>query len=59
MVRVDTIGQYNTPDVVEKSLRLEAFLVRDYADTQEELYDFAVPRLRSGALPLILVRAIS
>ncbi|MFF4018493.1 NADP-dependent oxidoreductase [Streptomyces sp. NPDC001843] len=60
VVRVGTIGQYNTPDappvlfnhadVVEKSLRIEGFLVRDYADAQEELYEFAVPHLRSGAL---------
>ncbi|MYX99520.1 zinc-binding dehydrogenase [Streptomyces sp. SID486] len=60
VVRVGTIGQYNTPDVppvrfdhtavVEKSLRIEGFLVRDHEDAQEELYDFAVPHLRSGAL---------
>lgn len=60
VVRVGTIGQYNTPDappvlfnhadVVEKSLRIEGFLVRDHADVQEELYEFAVPHLRSGAL---------
>ncbi|MFI0808289.1 NADP-dependent oxidoreductase [Streptomyces echinatus] len=60
VVRVGTIGQYNTPeappvlfdhaDVVEKSLRIEGFLVSDYQDAQEELYDFAVPHLRSGAL---------
>ncbi|MGW7260874.1 NADP-dependent oxidoreductase [Streptomyces sp. NPDC054834] len=60
VVRVGTIGQYNTPDappvlfnhadVVEKSLRIEGFLVRDHTDVQEELYEFAVPHLRSGAL---------
>ncbi|MEU6090302.1 NADP-dependent oxidoreductase [Streptomyces sp. NPDC047085] len=60
VVRIGTISQYNTPDappvvfdhadVVEKSLRVEGFLVRDYRDVQEELYDFAVPHLRSGAL---------
>ncbi|WP_225823070.1 MDR family NADP-dependent oxidoreductase [Streptomyces naphthomycinicus] len=60
VVRVGTISQYNTPDappvrfdhadVVEKSLRIEGFLVRDHLDAQEELYDFAVPHLRSGAL---------
>jgi NADPH-dependent curcumin reductase CurA len=59
-VRIGTIDQYNTPnarpvvfnhaDVVEKSLRIEGFLVRDYVELQEELYDFAVPHLRSGAL---------
>ncbi|MFF4489158.1 NADP-dependent oxidoreductase [Streptomyces sp. NPDC001544] len=60
VVRVGTIGQYNTPDappvlynhadMVEKRLRMEGFLVSDYADVQEELYEFAVPHLRSGAL---------
>lgn len=60
VVRVGTISQYNTPDappvrfdhadVVEKSLRIEGFLVKDHLDAQEELYDFAVPHLRSGAL---------
>ncbi|WP_326663989.1 NADP-dependent oxidoreductase [Streptomyces canus] len=60
VVRIGTVGQYNTPDtppvvfdhadVVEKSLRIEGFLVRDYADLQEELYEFAVPHLLSGAL---------
>ncbi|MEU2620107.1 NADP-dependent oxidoreductase [Streptomyces sp. NPDC007157] len=60
VVRVGTISQYNTPDapavvfdhagVVERSLRIEGFLVRDHQDAQEELYDFAVPHLRSGAL---------
>ncbi|MEW2132150.1 NADP-dependent oxidoreductase [Streptomyces sp. NPDC005435] len=62
VVRVGTISQYNTPaappvvfdhaDVVEKSLRIEGFLVSDHRDAQEELYDFAVPRLRSGELSL-------
>ncbi|MGW0770855.1 NADP-dependent oxidoreductase [Streptomyces sp. NPDC002676] len=62
VVRIGTISQYNTPDappvvfnhsdVVEKSLRIEGFLVSDYRDAQEELYDFAVPHLRSGALAL-------
>ncbi|MEU6348783.1 NADP-dependent oxidoreductase [Streptomyces sp. NPDC047072] len=62
VVRIGTVGQYNaveTPpvvfnhaDVVEKSLRLEGFLVRDYLDVQEELYAFAVPHLLSGALAL-------
>ncbi|MDQ0993226.1 NADP-dependent oxidoreductase [Streptomyces sp. V3I7] len=60
VVRVGTIAQYNTPsappvlfdhaDVVEKSLRIEGFLVRDYRDVQEELYEFAVPHLLSGTL---------
>ncbi len=60
VVRVGTVSQYNTPDappvvfnhadVVEKSLRIEGFLVKDHRDAQEELYDFAVPHLRSGAL---------
>ncbi|MFD4625184.1 NADP-dependent oxidoreductase [Streptomyces sp. NPDC058475] len=60
VVRVGTVGQYNTPDappvlfnhadVVEKSLRVEGFLVRDYQDVQAELYEFAVPHLLSGRL---------
>ncbi|WP_405470115.1 NADP-dependent oxidoreductase [Streptomyces canus] len=60
VVRIGTVGQYNTPDtppvvfnhadVVEKSLRIEGFLVRDYVDLQEELYEFAVPHLLTGAL---------
>jgi len=62
VVRVGTVGQYNTPDappvlfnhadVVEKSLRIEGFLVRDHRDVQEELYEFAVPHLLSGRLAL-------
>ncbi|MEV7074540.1 NADP-dependent oxidoreductase [Streptomyces sp. NPDC093990] len=60
VVRVGTVAQYNTPvappvvfdhaDVVEKSLRLEGFLVRDHTDVQQELYEFAVPRLLDGTL---------
>ncbi|MFF7446990.1 MULTISPECIES: zinc-binding dehydrogenase [unclassified Streptomyces] len=60
VVRVGTVSQYNTPDappvvfnhadVVEKRLRIEGFLVSDHRDLQDELYDFAVPHLRSGAL---------
>ncbi|MEU2424285.1 NADP-dependent oxidoreductase [Streptomyces sp. NPDC007851] len=60
IVRVGTISQYNTPDappprfdhadVVEKSLRIEGFHVRDYHHLQEELYEFAVPHLQSGRL---------
>ncbi|MFD9460704.1 NADP-dependent oxidoreductase [Streptomyces sp. NPDC060027] len=62
IVRVGTISQYNTPDapaprfnyadIVEKSLRMEGFLVSNYLDLQEELYDFAVPHLQSGRLAL-------
>ncbi|GAA4933909.1 NADP-dependent oxidoreductase [Streptomyces coeruleoprunus] len=55
------VGQYNSTggapaaprnlfDVVGKSLRLEGFLVRNHRDAQEELYDLAVPHLRSGRL---------
>ncbi|MFF0436979.1 zinc-binding dehydrogenase [Streptomyces sp. NPDC004327] len=40
----------NLFDLVEKNARLEGFLVRDHMDAQEELYDFAVPHLRSGRL---------
>ncbi|MFD5633269.1 NADP-dependent oxidoreductase [Streptomyces sp. NPDC127077] len=60
VVRVGTISQYNTPgapsprfdyaDIVEKSLRMEGFLVSNYRDLQEELYAFAVPHLQSGRL---------
>ncbi|MFE1799086.1 NADP-dependent oxidoreductase [Streptomyces sp. NPDC059517] len=62
VVRIGTVGQYNTPDappvlynhadVVEKSLRIEGFLVSDYQDVQEELYAFAVPHLLAGRLAL-------
>ncbi|WP_035797458.1 NADP-dependent oxidoreductase [Kitasatospora mediocidica] len=62
VVRVGTVGQYNTPDapdtrfnhadIVEKSLRMEGFLVRNYRDVQEELYAFAVPHLLGGRLAL-------
>jgi len=60
VVRVGTVSQYNTPDavpprfnhadIVEKSIRMEGFLVRNYLEIQEELYEFAVPHLRSGRL---------
>ncbi|MGA5037036.1 NADP-dependent oxidoreductase [Streptomyces capoamus] len=60
IVRIGTISQYNTPDaspprfdyadIVEKSLRMEGFLVSNYRDLQEELYEFAVPHLQSGRL---------
>ncbi|MFE2886967.1 NADP-dependent oxidoreductase [Streptomyces sp. NPDC059272] len=62
VVRIGTISQYNDPDaspphfdhadIVEKSLRMEGFLVSNYRDVQDELYDFAVPHLRSGRLAL-------
>ncbi|MCP2337868.1 NADP-dependent oxidoreductase [Actinomadura rupiterrae] len=62
IVRVGTISQYNTPgatqprfnhaDIVEKSIRMEGFLVRNYRDVQDELQEFAVPHLQSGALVL-------
>ncbi|WP_406835022.1 zinc-binding dehydrogenase [Streptomyces sp. AHU1] len=61
-VRVGTISQYNIPgassppfdyaDIVEKSLRMEGFLVRNHLDLQEELYEFAVPHLQSDRLAL-------
>ncbi|WP_371917090.1 hypothetical protein [Streptomyces sp. IMTB 2501] len=35
---------------MEKSLRIEGVPVKDHRDAQDELYDFAVPHLRSGAL---------
>ncbi|MGW1963651.1 NADP-dependent oxidoreductase [Streptomyces sp. NPDC001935] len=62
VVRVGTISQYNTAgtssprfdhaDIVEKSLRMEGFLVSNYIDLQDELYEFAVPHLQSGRLAL-------
>ncbi|MGX1541315.1 NADP-dependent oxidoreductase [Streptomyces adustus] len=60
IVRIGTISQYNTPDappprfdyadIVEKSLRMEGFLVSNHRHVQEELYEFAVPHLQSGRL---------
>lgn len=60
IVRVGTISQYNNPDapsprfdysdIVGKSIRMEGFLVRNYRDLQDELYEFAVPHLQSGRL---------
>ncbi|MFC8966435.1 NADP-dependent oxidoreductase [Streptomyces sp. NPDC057094] len=60
IVRVGTISQYNTPDappprfdyadIVEKSIRMEGFLVSNHLELQEELYAFAVPHLQSGRL---------
>ncbi|MFD7818944.1 NADP-dependent oxidoreductase [Streptomyces sp. NPDC059785] len=62
VVRVGTVGQYNavrmppTPFdhalVVEKSLRIEGFLVRNHLGLQDELEEFAVPHIRSGRLLL-------
>ncbi|QKW07031.1 NADP-dependent oxidoreductase [Streptomyces sp. NA04227] len=62
IVRIGTISQYNHPDaspprfnyadIVEKSLRMEGFLVSNYRDVQDELYEFAVPHLQSGRLAL-------
>lgn len=62
IVRIGTISQYNTPDAppprfdhadfVEKSIRMEGFLVSNYRDVQEELYEFAVPHLQSGRIAL-------
>ncbi|MEU9133286.1 NADP-dependent oxidoreductase [Kitasatospora sp. NPDC048540] len=60
IVRIGTISRYNTPDappphvdysdIVEKSLRMEGFLVSNHRDLQDELYEFAVPHLQSGRL---------
>lgn len=53
------IAQYSTQpppaprnlfEVVERSLRLQGFLVRNYGHLQGELQDFVVPHLRSGRL---------
>ncbi|MFI1421239.1 NADP-dependent oxidoreductase [Streptomyces sp. NPDC020731] len=62
IVRIGTISQYNDPaappprfdyaDIVEKSIRMEGFLVSNHRDVQEELYEFAVPHLQSGRLTL-------
>jgi NADPH-dependent curcumin reductase CurA len=62
IVRIGTISQYNTPDaapprfnyadIVEKSIRMEGFLVSNHRDVQEELYEFAVPHLQAGRLAL-------
>ncbi|MEV6756340.1 NADP-dependent oxidoreductase [Streptomyces sp. NPDC051214] len=62
IVRIGTIAQYNStgtpyalrnlPDIVEKSLRMEGFLVRDHYAVQEELYEFVVPHLQSGRVGL-------
>ncbi|MDQ1040544.1 NADPH-dependent curcumin reductase CurA [Streptomyces sp. V3I8] len=62
IVRIGTIAQYNStgtpyalrnlPDIVEKSLRMEGFLVRNYREVQEELYEFVVPHLQSGRVTL-------
>lgn len=62
VVRVGTVGQYNSQvappalfnhaDIVEKSLRMEGFLVSDYREVQQELYEFAVPHLLGGRLAL-------
>ncbi|MYT35440.1 zinc-binding dehydrogenase [Streptomyces sp. SID8356] len=40
----------NLFDIVEKSLRLEGVMVRNYRDVQQELEDFLVPLLRTGAV---------
>ncbi|MFI9834865.1 NADP-dependent oxidoreductase [Streptomyces sp. NPDC051913] len=62
VVRIGTVGQYNIPgtapahfnhaDVVEKSLRIEGFLVSNYREVQRELEEFAVPHLQRGTLAL-------
>ncbi|MFG2503361.1 NADP-dependent oxidoreductase [Streptomyces sp. NPDC048441] len=62
IVRIGTIAQYNStgtpyalrnlPDIVEKSLRMEGFLVRNHREVQEELNEFVVPHLQSGRIGL-------
>ncbi|MGW6057955.1 NADP-dependent oxidoreductase [Streptomyces sp. NPDC055189] len=62
IVRIGTIAQYNStgtpyalrnlPDIVEKSLRMEGFLVRNHYQVQEELNAFVVPHLQSGRIGL-------
>jgi NADPH-dependent curcumin reductase CurA len=43
-------GPRNLLEVVEKSLRMEGVLVRHHTGLQEELEEFLVPHLRSGAV---------
>ncbi|TLS42917.1 NADP-dependent oxidoreductase [Streptomyces montanus] len=60
IIRIGTISQYNTADappprfnyadIVEKSIRMEGFLVSNYRDLQDELYEFAIPHLQNGRL---------
>ncbi|MBB5120558.1 NADP-dependent oxidoreductase [Streptomyces eurocidicus] len=38
----------NLYDIVEKSIRLEGFLVRQYGDAQAELEDFLIPHIQAG-----------
>ncbi|MER5256682.1 NADP-dependent oxidoreductase [Streptomyces sp. NPDC002855] len=62
IVRIGTIAEYNStgapytlrnlPDIVEKSLRMEGFHVRNHRDLQEELNAFVVPHLQSGRIGL-------
>ncbi|WP_371526989.1 NADP-dependent oxidoreductase [Streptomyces sp. NBC_01283] len=62
IVRIGTMAQKNStdtpyalrnlPDIVEKSLRMEGFLVSNYRDVQEELNAFVVPHLQSGRIGL-------
>ncbi|MBT2509555.1 NADP-dependent oxidoreductase [Streptomyces sp. ISL-98] len=59
---VGAISQYNSTsaqppaaprnlfEIVDKSLRLEGVLVRNYTDVQGELEDFLVPHLQSGQI---------
>lgn len=57
---IGAVAQYNDPtpppaprnlfDLVDKSIRLEGFLVRNYRHLQQEFEDFVVPHLRSGAI---------
>ncbi|MFG2649521.1 NADP-dependent oxidoreductase [Streptomyces sp. NPDC048436] len=62
IVRIGTMAQYNStgtpyalrnlPDIVEKSLRMEGFHLRNHYEAQEELYEFVVPHLQSGRVGL-------
>ncbi|AQW48416.1 NADP-dependent oxidoreductase [Streptomyces violaceusniger] len=42
----------NLYDIVEKTIRLEGFLVRKYPHLQTELEEFAAPHIRSGRIVL-------
>ncbi|MFE6400120.1 NADP-dependent oxidoreductase [Streptomyces alboflavus] len=62
IVRIGTVAQYNAleplsaprnlTEIVEKSLRMEGFHVRNHRHLQDELYDFVVPHLQSGRIGL-------
>ncbi|MFD3874612.1 zinc-binding dehydrogenase [Streptomyces sp. NPDC058623] len=44
------VAPRNLYDLIEKSIRLEGFLVRNHVSRQRELEEFLVPHLRSGRI---------